>query len=447
MPEHDDRKHALSVPSNDPPRSIKRLKRTDSAHANQVRPDDQNTLTAKVPSATVLTASPADDPADSLSDDEGSLEVVEPKLEASPGRGGRAFPVPSGLLHLDPDPNMNRLLTTRRFISEFGYHDDCAVLEKVSDTTLNQVCPPHEDERLSLMDVITRDGLGEFTFERRVPGSSYQTYDFQFYADLSKAEPSLKIWLRAGQAEFKTPEGYVGRWGRGGASTRFDDLTIRPARDDIPALLVQLNRHTFVTIEKFRSIRKRAINRPDLQDAAAAMTSKALLMLAPAGQSYLTPATMQWKHPAAFRAILQSKGLNPDLGYKSPAKNSHALIMVDSDRFLSAETLQATAKAKGMPLTRIYGREKIFIQNRSIQGKLTGNYSSLMLERAVQATNDVQLRLVGIDLDWNAFALTTPSTLNDRQSPAQARARQTNAAATSRQLDERPTARHRAPGR
>lgn len=191
------------------------------------------------------------------------------------------------------------------------------------------------------------------------------------------------VFLKDPRGRFLTPDKYnrlhSSTFVRDAAQQAYATFTGRPARNDIPKVLVQINKDLFVSHEHFARF-VRAKHPLDYRSKfGEELQNRHVLILAIDGKSYFSPGTTRLNNPRYFHDTVVAHGIDPriaDRPHPHPDSVPAILVRRDCHTFVSGEMMRPMIAACGVRLDEIVPEKDIFARNGNSGGK-TGNYTDL----------------------------------------------------------------------
>ncbi|MFB9951863.1 hypothetical protein ACFFP0_23695 [Rhizobium puerariae] len=261
-----------------------------------------------------------------------------------------------------------------------------ALVPRGSDETY-ELNAPAQNNALASMRMMVRHKPGKFVWVRP---EREKVDNLEFWIAKCGRE---NVFLKDPDGRFLTPDGYdrlhSSKYVRNAAEQAYTTFTERPARDDIPKVLVQINRDLFVSHEHFARIVHARHPFNHTRGFDEELRNRHVLILAMNGKSYFSAGTTRLNNPHHFHNIVVAHHLNPEIADRPPPHHGSVpafLVRRDRHTFISGEAMRPVIAARGERLDQIVPEADIFARKGDSGGK-AGNYTELPSFRGSQYNN------------------------------------------------------------
>ncbi|MDQ0318639.1 hypothetical protein QO002_000777 [Pararhizobium capsulatum DSM 1112] len=220
---------------------------------------------------------------------------------------------------------------------------------------------PHGNAALANVKLIVDDARGDFLLFRRHEIGAQNLKDF------SSLYPGKDVFLRDNPDGFlsvgKYNELHNSQYQRDAAQAKFAAITGRPARNDLPKVIVRIDDDTFMDAEEYVNL-----------EGGRILHGKELHVLSADGKSYHEPYTSKQRNAEYFRNITNSDQIQNALDHYVPRHTAPlppVLVRV-GNQLINGEKL-VVVDYNYSPLIDSFEKHDIFLLNVK-NGRPTGNY-------------------------------------------------------------------------
>lgn len=181
---------------------------------------------------------------------------------------------------------------------------------------------------------------------------------------------------------------------------QFTDTQLHLERTDMKAAYYRIDEGTYVSSAEYRNRRTKPEHQGTLEPD---MSKTDVLFQGPSGHSLVTSAGLKLVDKLGYQITFQRERLPEHLRTRTRNHEPRPEVLVRLNDDILVSGTRACELANGAALDAIYDAKDIYIQNKSNNGRFTGNYSDKNATQRRGPRNDVRERLAHLGITFEPY--------------------------------------------